>query len=678
MNLHRSAALLVGGARAHRLLLALAWLGSSVALTGCGVAPFGGYAEQDRTTLDDTVDPADPLDTDPNPAEADEPLSDELTFAASTAFCCNPLRIDFAVDQTTLKARRAGSFTWDFGDGSSDEGLDVTHTYIRPGEYSVGLSAQSWDGGTLAARKRISVGSALVGESVILDGASDPQDPATPDDQDSLPPTDDPGTADQDPLDDPTDDPPANEEWLFAHAGSDQVVSAGDEAILDGTATQFSGTGSLSVIWRQVAGPSVLLIGGDTLRPTFVAPPDVQATTTLTFELLVSSGSTNSTDRVSVIVRPATIDEEPPAYGADVEFLSGPSGPTLPGLHEVSWRFLVTGTVANVFLRLDCCRCGDTDSALLTPDSLGVYRTFVDIAADRPMWYYVRYTSGVTTHSSRSIYVNPPAGTPSAEPPAVIWFHHWGRDLQTLDDVLSAGVVTHVLIAGADRVGVPHTRPEILLAMSRCRAAGVKVIWSRNLWNVFEDLQTLADTFDPAFYVAAMVQTNEEAAQLGADFSALDCETYSGAPLDAYLDTNLPEENLAVMRLAISAAAQLVQVDFVYPSGAAFNPQRANNLYALMGRTRIAESTYYDMPHKICRIDYPYEVFGAFVRSTTQRTPAGDAPFFLPHDIVLRRYHWSQADGAPDGVNGLMLYPGIDPDDVARTARMLADFFAGS
>ncbi|RME41605.1 MAG: hypothetical protein D6788_00885, partial [Planctomycetota bacterium] len=362
--------------------------------------------------------------------------------------------------------------------------------------------------------------------------------------------------------------------------------------------------------------------------------------------------------------------------GYPMVFLDGPSENDPPGTYVVRWRFPgLSATPADVRLIRDCCGCEDYESEPLFPDADGVYETTVEIPDDPSVWYQVEYTHGGIRYTSQSVYVNVPAG-PASPPPMVIWYHYPDHGRAILEDVLRSGMITHVMLVGADRVGRSYNEPGVLEAIDVCRQAGVKVIWSRHLWNNYTELQTLEDVFDPAFYIDALTQIVTEAEALGADFTAVDGETYDGSPLYQYFREDLSEEDFAAMQAALEAAAEVVRVDFVYPAGSHFRPMRATNLYPILGGVRIAENTYFDMPNRNCRISYPYDVFGAFVSPLTERPSNPDAPYFLPQEILRRRYLWSAADGAPEGVNGLFLFHDIDEEETAIIARMIAEAFA--
>ncbi|AXC12635.1 Alpha-galactosidase [Acidisarcina polymorpha] len=49
------------------------------------------------------------------------------------------------------------SYSWDFGDGTSVEGQHAVHTYTRPGNYEVTLTAVGLEKSTATARSSISI-----------------------------------------------------------------------------------------------------------------------------------------------------------------------------------------------------------------------------------------------------------------------------------------------------------------------------------------------------------------------------------------------------------------------------------------------------------------------------------------------------------------------------------------
>ena len=97
---------------------------------------------------------------------------------------------------------------------------------------------------------------------------------------------------------------PTSNQAPTADAGSDQMVSDNKLVILDGTGSSDPDGDPLTYIWSQIAGPNVTLNGANTARPDFTAP-DVTSDTTLSFQLIVSDGSLNSSpSTVNVTVRP--------------------------------------------------------------------------------------------------------------------------------------------------------------------------------------------------------------------------------------------------------------------------------------------------------------------------------------------------------------------------------------
>ena len=78
---------------------------------------------------------------------------------------------------------------------------------------------------------------------------------------------------------------------LAAQAGADQAVLEETQATLNGSVR--GGVGQSSFAWLQTAGPDVVLDNPNSATPTFTVP-DVEQTTTLTFELTVTD-ETNQT-----------------------------------------------------------------------------------------------------------------------------------------------------------------------------------------------------------------------------------------------------------------------------------------------------------------------------------------------------------------------------------------------
>jgi hypothetical protein len=88
-----------------------------------------------------------------------------------------------------------------------------------------------------------------------------------------------------------------------ADAGADQTVKATSTVTLDGSRSKDPGGQPLTYKWTQTAGPSVTLSSSTAVKPTFTAP-DVETPTSLTFQLVVNNGTTNSSpDTVTITVQ---------------------------------------------------------------------------------------------------------------------------------------------------------------------------------------------------------------------------------------------------------------------------------------------------------------------------------------------------------------------------------------
>lgn len=80
----------------------------------------------------------------------------------------------------------------------------------------------------------------------------------------------------------------------IAHAGAAQTVVSGAQVQLDGSASSDAEGDALSYQWTQVDGNTVALTAATTAHPTFTAPANLAQNATLTFELVVSDGTHES------------------------------------------------------------------------------------------------------------------------------------------------------------------------------------------------------------------------------------------------------------------------------------------------------------------------------------------------------------------------------------------------
>jgi hypothetical protein len=87
--------------------------------------------------------------------------------------------------------------------------------------------------------------------------------------------------------------PPSSSPPPVAIAGLDQSVTAGTIVTLDGSQSSAPTGQPLTFAWTQTAGPIVTLDNAQNAKPTFVSPA-VTTDTVLTFQLIVSNGTSTS------------------------------------------------------------------------------------------------------------------------------------------------------------------------------------------------------------------------------------------------------------------------------------------------------------------------------------------------------------------------------------------------
>jgi hypothetical protein len=191
-----------------------------------------------------------------------------------------------------------------------------------------------------------------------------------------------------------------------ADAGANRRVNEGTTVTLDGTRSSDPDGDSLSFSWTQTGGPSVALIDSNTATPEFTAP-DVDSSTSLTFELTVSDGSKSDTDSVTITADPEaetptadagedrTVDEET-TVTLDGTGSSDPNGDSL------SYSWTQTGG-PSVTLR---------DSTTATPEFT---TPTVDTRTTLTFELTVEDDDGNTDTDSVTITVEPTNSAPTAD-----------------------------------------------------------------------------------------------------------------------------------------------------------------------------------------------------------------------------------------------------------------------
>jgi len=242
-------------------------------------------------------------------------------------------------------------------------------------------------------------------------------------------------------------------------------------------------------------------------------------------------------------------------------------------------------------------------------------------------------------------------GEPNARP-MIIWHYHSIRDKpETLELALSSGLITHVMLGGTlhrkDRDFRRQTNA--LAALKVAKAFGVKIIWARPLWPLYAIQDSSAeDIFDRDYYVREIRMVRAEARQVGADYTALDSEAYGYSPTKKYLRgrNKLTAGQLARLKQVIAEVVQAVgKVDFALPAGVVQRPRQPSRYIAQIGRYRVSETTYYDNEKLMAKIDYPYEIFGAYLDIQKKNEKFPTLPFYLVPEIFEKSERWSRCKG---------------------------------
>ena len=91
----------------------------------------------------------------------------------------------------------------------------------------------------------------------------------------------------------------------LAKAGLDQTINEGNQVTLDGSGSKGDPSRALNYYWQQVAGtPTVSLDLSDPIHPIFIAPNVPRSGATLTFQLVINDGFSDSKpDTVDITIK---------------------------------------------------------------------------------------------------------------------------------------------------------------------------------------------------------------------------------------------------------------------------------------------------------------------------------------------------------------------------------------
>ena len=197
------------------------------------------------------------------------------------------------------------------GGGSSDpEGEALSYQWRQVGgSPTVALTGATQSVASFSAPTQLSSDVTLSFELVVSDGTSDsaPSTVAI--------------TVEAGPNDAPT-----------ADAGDAETVAEGAQVVLDGSGSSDPEGGALGYQWRQVGGsPTVVLTGATARVASFSAPTQLTADVTLSFELVVSDGTSDSAPSTVAITVEAGPNDAPTADAGGAQTVAEGAGVSLDG-----------------------------------------------------------------------------------------------------------------------------------------------------------------------------------------------------------------------------------------------------------------------------------------------------------------------------------------------------------
>lgn len=244
--------------------------------------------------------------------------------------------------------------------------------------------------------------------------------------------------------------------------------------------------------------------------------------------------------------------------------------------------------------------------------------------------------------------------------PIVIWHFRPLRDsLESLELVLSSGLITHVSIGAVHRKDgrfwwKKRKEPDYRKPIEIAKKYGAKTIWKRPLWPFWANEGISYETFfDVEYYIHELKLLRKEAKEMGADLVAIDVEGYGESPLRPYLvnqDKWLSKREVERLKETIRKVVEKTgKADFVWPAGWG-NFDHAYVALAGLGENRVSECTYYDHARRLRTLKQDYEIFGAYLNTTKKNEKLPKLPYFLPGEIFERSELWSHK-------KGVFLYP---------------------
>ncbi|MCP4453458.1 MAG: hypothetical protein GY809_18520 [Planctomycetes bacterium] len=234
-------------------------------------------------------------------------------------------------------------------------------------------------------------------------------------------------------------------------------------------------------------------------------------------------------------------------------------------------------------------------------------------------------------------------------PPEILWFHSVSSNsLESLDVALSSGLVSHVIVLYMHRNDADIMDDKVQKAVQLVKARGAKLIWCRDLWPYYENGSCdPLQIYEANYYVHEVFHLRKEGELLKADAIALDCEPYGESVFKPVFKDPRIRSRVDLQRLAAAvttAVDQVGKVDYILPAGST-DARHPLNRVSQLGQNRISESTYYNLESRLRKVQYPYEIFGAYVRTTHVHPEHPLLPFFTVDALFTHSEVWSDKKG---------------------------------